>query len=548
MRLNLSALALAAVTLLSGCGSTDSVSVTTSGVVTGSYFRNAKVCLDANNNSVCDAGEAPAVTDANGHFDLAGPGSVVADITTGATRFDPVDGSSTDITTANRVVFRAPSNANSVVNSLTTVIMEDMTVSNITWDVAAKKLADRIGVSAADLTKDYNSIADPTLKGKLQSESNYWLGKLRDAAAANQSNASALSKGAILSSGKGPQSSDTPYLTAINSGVSIASILTTGDAIGGYRMGGIPDGLGAYDNKDNTFTVLMNHELVKTVGTTRAHGGKGAYVSEWVIDKRTLEVKSGGDLIKKVYAYDSGTKTWVEQTGVTFSRFCFADLPPVSAFFNAATGAGTQNRIYMNGEEDDVKVNRGVAHVATGADKGKSFILPWAGPYQITTEPGASWENLLAHPNTGDKTVVMANADGGANGVYMYVGTKQKTGNDVEKAGLAGGQVYRVSVNNNASETTASDAGFGLVNRTAAFTMVAGTATGSSFLRTEDGAWDTIKSNRYYFVTTNQPDAAKDGNANSDIPAGQVGRTRLWSLTFTDMSKPELGGHDRSRA
>jgi len=37
-------------------------------------------------------------------------------------------------------------------------------------------------------------------------------------------------------------------------------------------------GLGAFDNGDGTFTVLMNHELGATSGVARAHGGKGAFV------------------------------------------------------------------------------------------------------------------------------------------------------------------------------------------------------------------------------------------------------------------------------
>jgi Bacterial protein of unknown function (DUF839) len=344
---------------------------------------------------------------------------------------------------------------------------------------------------------------------------------------------------APLSTGTGPSSSQTPYLTSIASDVKFASILTTGDAVGGYRMGGLPDGLGAYDNGDGTFTVLMNHELGNTLGIARAHGGIGAYVSEWVIDKNTLQVKSGADLMKKVYAYNSGTSAWVEQTAVAFGRFCSADLAPVTAFYNSSSGKGTQARIFLNGEEGSASTSRGLAHVATGADKGKSFILPWAGPLAGS---GASWENLLAHPNTGDKTVVMANSDGGGNGVYMYLGSKQSTGNDVEKAGLIGGTLYRVSVNANASETTAADAGLGLVGGATTFRMVAGAATGTSFLRPEDGAWDTVNPNRYYFATTNQMDAAKDGNANTDITGGQVGRTRLWRLTFIDITRPDLGG------
>jgi hypothetical protein len=257
---------------LSACGSSGSDSgsatttpVVTTGVVTGSYFRNARVCLDANNNGACDAGETSGVTDANGRFSLSGTGAVVADITLGATRFDPLDGTSTDVLAANRLLFRAPASANGVVNSLSTFLMEDMAASNLSWDAAAKKLADRIGVTVADLARDYHTISDTKVRDTLMAESNYLLGQLRDAAAAGQSNASVLPKGAILLSGKGPQSSDTPYLTPINANVAVASVLTTGDAIGGYRMGGIPDGLGVYDNKDNTFTVLMNHELVSMV-------------------------------------------------------------------------------------------------------------------------------------------------------------------------------------------------------------------------------------------------------------------------------------------
>jgi hypothetical protein len=351
-----------------------------------------------------------------------------------------------------------------------------------------------------------------------------------------------------VASGKAVSSSANPYITPIESGVQIASILTTGDAVGTYRMAGIPDGLGAYDNGDNTFTVLMNHELGNTTGVARAHGGIGAFVSEWVIDKTTLQVKSGSDLMKKVYAQVNGA--WAEQTAVAFHRFCSADLPSAGAFYNSATGNGSSVKIFMNGEESangTVNLGRGLAIVASGADKGKAYILPHFGGF---TTYGVGWENLLAHPNSGDKTIVMGNSDSGSNGVYMYVGTKNKTGaTEVDKAGLTNGTLYRVVVNVNGAavnETTGVDAGLGLVNNVTTFSFVPNVATtgvaGTSFLRPEDGAWDTINKNRYYFVTTSQPDAAKDGNTNSSIPAGQIGRTRLWSMTFTDLTKPELGG------
>lgn len=348
---------------------------------------------------------------------------------------------------------------------------------------------------------------------------------------------------ASFSLGTGPSTTTTSYLTPIDTDVKFASILTTGDAVGSYLMGGIPDGLGTYDNNDGTFTLLMNHELGNTLGNVRAHGAKGAYISEWVIEKNTMKVKSGADLIKSVYTYNVGTSVWDVSAAVAFNRFCAADLPTVSALYNSATGNGTQTRIFLSGEESG---GRGVAIVSTGVDKGKAYVLPWAGPFTAVAPAiaiTAGWENLLAHPDAGDKTIVMANSDGGNNGVYMYVGTKKKTGNEVEKAGLVGGQAYRISVNSGAAETQTADAGLGLVNDASTFSLVANTAAGvagTAFLRPEDGAWDTVNKNRYYFVTTNTVDAVKDGT-NPDTPTA-VGRSRLWSLTFTDLARPELGG------
>jgi hypothetical protein len=65
-----------------------------------------------------------------------------------------------------------------------------------------------------------------------------------------------------------------------------AAILTMGDAVGGYRLVGVPDGLGAFDNGDGTFTLLVNHEIAASrvaLGIPRAHGAKGAFVSRWIV-------------------------------------------------------------------------------------------------------------------------------------------------------------------------------------------------------------------------------------------------------------------------
>src|SRR5262245_9006651 len=86
---------------------------------------------------------------------------------------------------------------------------------------------------------------------------------------------------------KGPSSSQTPYVLPVGAGVQTTAIVTTPDMIGGYKMCGTPDGLGAFDNGDGTFTLLMNHEFGNTAGVVRAHGAKGAFVSKWIIKKST---------------------------------------------------------------------------------------------------------------------------------------------------------------------------------------------------------------------------------------------------------------------
>src|ERR1700741_4221413 len=101
-----------------------------------------------------------------------------------------------------------------------------------------------------------------------------------------------------ISQVKGPSSSQTPYILPVASGVQTKSVLTTPDIIGSYKMCGTPDGLGAFDNGDGTFTLLVNHEFTPTAGVIRAHGSTGAFVSKWIINKSTLSIISGGDLIQ----------------------------------------------------------------------------------------------------------------------------------------------------------------------------------------------------------------------------------------------------------
>jgi Bacterial protein of unknown function (DUF839) len=330
---------------------------------------------------------------------------------------------------------------------------------------------------------------------------------------------------AVAAEVTGPSSSQSPYIVGLQHGIQARSILTTGDSVGSYRMVGIPDGLGAFDNGDGTFTVLMNHEIPNNRGVVRAHGGAGAFVSKWVVRKDDLSVVSGQDLIQNVATWNTATSSYnAPAKGVVFNRFCSATLAPKSAFYDAASGLGYDGRLFMNGEE--TAGGRAFAHALDGT----SYELPRLGKL--------AYENAAANPSTGTKTVVVSQDDTSPLGqVYVYVGTKTGTGNAVARAGLTNGTLYGISVTGYPTEpaatgipsgTTFAAAALGNVESwTGAQLETASTASGVTlFQRPEDGSWDTENPNVYYFVTT----------------ASFDGFSRLWRLTFNDASNPAAGG------
>lgn len=333
----------------------------------------------------------------------------------------------------------------------------------------------------------------------------------------------------------GPSSSQRPYVLSSEPNVTITSILTTGDQVGfkpdlvtPWKMVGIPDGLGAFDLGNGKVVVLMNHELGNAAGVVREHGSVGAFVTKLIIDKATLTVEKGEDLAKEVWQDNDGDGIYTLAT-TAWNRFCSGDLAAQSAFYNPLTNLGTTDRIYLTGEEAGTEA-RGFAFVVTGAEAGKVFELPTVG--------NMSFENIVANPFSGNKTVAMMMDDSTPGQVYLYVGTKQATGDTIEKAGLTNGEFYGVRVTGLAAEAN----GTALTNDQAAFDLVqianAKTKTGAqietdstaggvtTFLRPEDGAWDPTHPNWFYFNTTN----------------AFASPSRLWRLEFNDVSNPTTGG------
>ena len=329
--------------------------------------------------------------------------------------------------------------------------------------------------------------------------------------------ATLLTLAAPCSSAFADNSNAQAWLKPTSDGWKVTPLLNVGDTVGAknYRMVGIPDGLGALDNGDGTLSIYMNHEIGKEQGKNRKHFGRGAFVSRWNLDIASLKIIEGEDLIKQAKIWLAEDKKHVVSPAYSFNRLCSADLPPLSALYDVASGKGFNGRLFMNGEEER-EGGRGFAHVVTGEQKGISYELPYLGKF--------AWENAVTNPSTGVKTVVMGMDDSPGGQVYMYVGEKRSAGNPVEQAGMMGGNLYAVKVDGKH---------FGFANLGDVSAMSgddlekAGRAVNvANFMRPEDGAWDVNNPNIFYFATTDKID----------------GTSQLFQLTFDDINKPENGG------
>jgi hypothetical protein len=269
----------------------------------------------------------------------------------------------------------------------------------------------------------------------------------------------------------GPSSSEkTPYLLRARPGVVTFSVFTVGDSVNfkpdgvtPYRMVGIPDGLGAYDNGDGTFTVVMNHEMSGTIsvgvitplGVPRAHGNAGAFVSRWTIAKDTLEVLEVQDFLPNatsIFLSNNDPSTGTPHTGyhsgdtTVIQRLCSADLaaPTAYAWTDPDSGVfhGTDARIFQTGEESS-----GFAtSVSGGGDLGPEARVDFGRQWNmIVTDDSRivgdqsrtafemphcglfAWENNLANPLSQRKTITIGMDDTsqpGGGQLYVWVGEK----------------------------------------------------------------------------------------------------------------------------
>jgi hypothetical protein len=298
----------------------------------------------------------------------------------------------------------------------------------------------------------------------------------------------------------------------------IHTLMSVGDHFikNNYRFVGIPDGLGVIKENNSKVKIYMNHEIANDKGVVRSHGGKGAFVSQWMLDLNSLKIISGEDLIKNVMTWNRDKKIFEVSLNENINRLCSADLPEKSAFYNSKNKKGFDGRIFMSGEEDR-EGGRAFAHIISGKEKGTSYELPYLGKF--------SWENVVAHPRTKDKTIVMGMDDNKEGQIYLYMGNKQSNGNPVEKAGLMYGKLFGIKTNGDKFELVDLN---DVSNLSGSDLEKKGTDLNlAKFKRPEDGAWDTLDPNVFYFTTTDKID----------------GDSEIIKLTFHDIHHPEEGGH-----
>ena len=352
------------------------------------------------------------------------------------------------------------------------------------------------------------------------------------------------------------------YMEAANPAVSLTPIATSGDSIGNYLIGGVPDGMGVIKS-GNKLRIITNHEWSSsnTIAAARASNTgltNGSYVSELHYDLTKKEIVAGKDFMQYIQWFDYNTLEYTyeptapkgadakDQYGSAnhanlMNRFCSATLADAGTFYSKSAGVGYKGAVYLTGEE--------------GADESRGFAGNEEGDFVQMPRFGlAAWETFVPAPTTTKSTVVFGNEDGAATDsqLWMYKGTKQKDGSWYEQAGLSNGSLYVLATDvANDNEFRAkygkgkgAPISFETIDWKANGKVQNGQARqfGMELSRVEDGHFDPKKPNDYYFITTESNKDPKATAANPATPTVSRDGGALWRLRLKDVNDPLKGG------
>jgi hypothetical protein len=254
-----------------------------------------------------------------------------------------------------------------------------------------------------------------------------------------------------------PSTDQGPYTVPFTVGET--TTLTADGTPNGYRLTGIPDGMGAYTDDQGLVHVFMNHEFFAnrqtgpepgvfpvTIPVLGQQGVKGADVSEIILDPETGNVLSADQAFNQVMrwnvatqSFDDLTSEWADLSTDTFkfAKFCSAYL--------GGREVGLLDRVFFTGEEDGANsvgppdpTFDGLGGERVAVADGVAYVLPEMGHFQQ--------ENAVVMPTPDNsKTYLLLPEDKGVNDsqLYLYVGTKQPDDpNPMIRNGLVGGDLY----------------------------------------------------------------------------------------------------------
>lgn len=319
-----------------------------------------------------------------------------------------------------------------------------------------------------------------------------------------------------------------PYAVTTTSDYKLKPLISAGDivpettnAAKSFKLVGIPDGMGAYKNR-NQVKLMVNHELRRSVTSEPVVGdplNRGAFVSELTLGKDG-SVLSGKRAYDDVFVENALVGPAADTTNSTsaFARFCSG--------FLATSAEGFSEPVYLAGEEaDGADTFDGHGGQAVAIYRNEAHVLPRLGHL--------AWENAVVLPHTGRRTVVMGMEDGPStpdSQLWMYVGTKVPGASSVlRRNGLDNGRLYVFVADGKVNE---EDLRSGSVTGSwvhipgadgmadVQLEAAADAVNAFGFVRVEDGAASPIVPGMYHFVTTGSSYTAPGATT----PANKLGR------------------------